>query len=275
MLLTYAVGDIHGSLDKLKALVEACREHADGASMRFVFLGDYIDRGPDSAGVLRFMMSLQADLPKQIIALKGNHEAWALSLLDGMTPAGAWLRNGGAETLQSYGVKDIGDLPRAHLDWMRSLRLFFDDGRRFFVHAGVNPGKPLDAQDEQELLWIRMPFLTNQPRLRPSDRSRPYAAGKRKAGAARQPAQSRYRGRVWRAADGCRLSMMSRRSRCRFCKPSENAASRTAAMTRSRYCDNPSQAQSCVCAAAKSPKMHVLTGLSSCRDLRAERRELQ
>jgi serine/threonine protein phosphatase 1 len=107
------------------------------------------------------MMSLQADLPKQIIALKGNHEAWAVSLLDGMMQVAPWLRNGGAETLQSYGVKDIGDLPRAHLNWMRSLPLFFDDGRRFFVHAGVNPSKPLDAQDEQELLWIRMPFLTN------------------------------------------------------------------------------------------------------------------
>src|SRR5271170_4150712 len=108
MLLTYAVGDIHGSLDKLKALVEACREHADGREMRFVFLGDYIDRGPDSAGVLRFMMSLQADLPTQVVALKGNHEAWAISLLDGMVPTDAWLRNGGAQTLLSYGAKDIG-----------------------------------------------------------------------------------------------------------------------------------------------------------------------
>jgi serine/threonine protein phosphatase 1 len=161
MLFTYAVGDIHGSLDKLKALVEACREHADGHEFRFVFLGDYIDRGQDSAGVLRFMMSLQMDLPKRVIALKGNHEAWAVSLLDGDVPLEAWLRNGGEETLQSYGAKDIGDLPRAHLDWMRSLRLFFDDGRRFFVHAGVNPSRPLDAQNEEELLWIRMPFLSN------------------------------------------------------------------------------------------------------------------
>jgi serine/threonine protein phosphatase 1 len=162
MLLTYAVGDIHGSLDKLKALVEACHQHADGRARRFVFLGDYIDRGPDSAGVLRFMMRLQADMPEQIIALKGNHEAWAISLFDGAVPVSGWLRNGGAETLLSYAAKDIGDLPRAHLDWMRSLRLFYDDGRRFFVHAGVNPGKPLNAQDEQELLWIRQPFLTNE-----------------------------------------------------------------------------------------------------------------
>ena len=161
MLLTYAVGDIHGSLDKLKALVEACREHANGQAFRFVFLGDYIDRGPDSAGVLRFMMSLQADLPKQIIALKGNHEAWAVSLLDGSSELTPWLRNGGAETLESYGVKGIGNLPRAHLDWMRSLRLFFDDGRRFFVHAGVDPERPLGAQRPHDLIWIREPFLSD------------------------------------------------------------------------------------------------------------------
>ena len=64
-------------------LCQACREHAHGQAFRFVFLGDYIDRGPDFAEFLRLMMSLQADLPKQIIALKGNHEAWAVSLLDG------------------------------------------------------------------------------------------------------------------------------------------------------------------------------------------------
>mgnify|MGYP001237917736 CR=1 FL=1 len=161
MPLTYAIGDIHGSLDKLKSLIEACRQHAEGREMTLVFLGDYIDRGPDSAGVVRVMMSLQLEMPERVIALKGNHEAWALSLLDGTMPASAWLRNGGGRTLLSYGVKDIGELPRAHLDWMRSLRLSYDDGRRLFVHAGVNPEQPLDAQDEQDLLWIRLPFLTD------------------------------------------------------------------------------------------------------------------
>lgn len=161
MPLTYAIGDIHGSLDKLKSLVAACQEHADGREMRFVFLGDYIDRGPDSAGVVRLMMSLQLELQERLIALKGNHEAWAVALLDGAADLGTWLRNGGGETLASYGAKDIGGLPRAHLDWMRSLRLFYDDGRRFFVHAGVDPDMPLDAQDESALLWIREPFLTD------------------------------------------------------------------------------------------------------------------
>jgi serine/threonine protein phosphatase 1 len=161
MSLTYAFGDIHGSLDKLKSLIEACRRHADGRTMTLVFLGDYVDRGPDSAGVVRVMMSLQSESAQRVIALKGNHEAWVLSLLDGTTSMSGWLRNGGDATLSSYGVKDVCDLPRAHLDWMGSLRLTYDDGRRFFVHAGVNPEKPLDAQDEQDLLWIRLPFLTD------------------------------------------------------------------------------------------------------------------
>jgi serine/threonine protein phosphatase 1 len=161
MPLAYAIGDIHGSLDKLKSLVEACLEHADGRDMRLVFLGDYIDRGPDSAGVVRLLMSLQLELQERLIALKGNHEAWALALLDGEAEVSPWLRNGGGETLASYAAKDVGDLPRAHLDWMRSLRLFYDDGRRFFVHAGIDPDKPLDAQEEDALLWIREPFLTD------------------------------------------------------------------------------------------------------------------
>ncbi len=122
------------------------------------------------------MMSFQVELPERLIALKGNHEAWALALLDGTTPVSAWLRNGGAETLQSYGARDIGDLPRAHLDWMRSLRLSYDDGRRFFVHAGVDPEKPLDAQDESDSALDQGAVSCRQPRLRPPDRARPHAA---------------------------------------------------------------------------------------------------
>jgi serine/threonine protein phosphatase 1 len=159
MRLTYAIGDIHGSLEKLESLIAACRKHSEGREMSLVLLGDYIDRGPDSAGVVRFVLSLQGEMPEQVIALKGNHEAWALAVLDGAMPAGSWLLNGGAATLRSYGARKVGDLPRVHLDWMRSLRLTYDDGRRFFVHAGVDPQKPLDAQEEPVLLWIREPFL--------------------------------------------------------------------------------------------------------------------
>jgi serine/threonine protein phosphatase 1 len=160
MPVTYAVGDIHGSLGKMQALVAACREHAEGRAMQFVFLGDYIDRGPDSAGVVRAMMALQNELQERVIALMGNHEAWLLAVLDGEAPERGWLFNGGAQTLLSYGVRAASDLPRDHVEWMRSLRLVYDDERRLFVHAGVNPGKPLDAQDEHDLLWIREPFLS-------------------------------------------------------------------------------------------------------------------
>ncbi|MGD0025975.1 MAG: metallophosphoesterase family protein [Xanthobacteraceae bacterium] len=161
MSLTYAVGDVHGSLDKLERLIAGCREHADGRPMTFVFLGDYIDRGPQSAGVVRFLLRLQSELREHVIALMGNHEAWALAVADGTMPASNWLLNGGAATLESYGVGHVTELPHAHLDWFRSLRLTYDDGRRFFVHAGVDPKKPLDAQDEFDLLWIREPFLSD------------------------------------------------------------------------------------------------------------------
>ena len=162
MPLTYAVGDVHGSLDMLKVLVDACRQHAEGRPLQFVFLGDYIDRGPDSAGVVRFMMRLADELGDRLIALRGNHEAFVLGLLDGTVLLEIWLANGGVETLDSYGVREVGDLPRVHLDWMRSLRLSHDDGRRFYVHAGVDPDKPLDAQDERDMLWIREPFLSER-----------------------------------------------------------------------------------------------------------------
>jgi serine/threonine protein phosphatase 1 len=161
MPLTFAVGDIHGCLDKLKQLVASCLGHADGQPAQFVFLGDYIDRGPDCAGVIRYMLRLQEELGESLIALKGNHEAWALEYANGW-PGMSWLRNGGSATLKSYGAGRVDELPRAHLDWLGSLRLSYDDGQHFFVHAGVDPERPLDDQDEYDLLWIREPFLTDQ-----------------------------------------------------------------------------------------------------------------
>ncbi len=161
MSLIYAIGDIHGSLDKLRALIMRCEQHADGRPTTFVFLGDYIDRGPESSGVIDLVMNLQSRL-KNVIALKGNHEALALDVIDGKARPASWLTQGGAETLQNYGVKDARELPQAHIDWLRSLPLSYDDGRRFFVHAGIDPGKPLDAQSDHDLLWIREPFLSDQ-----------------------------------------------------------------------------------------------------------------
>jgi len=162
MSLVYAIGDIHGSLRKLRTLIARCWRHADGRSATFVFLGDYIDRGPESAGVIRYLIDLQSSLPNRVVTLMGNHEALALAVIDGAAPERHWLSQGGTETLLSYGVTDIGALPRDHVDWLRSLRPSYDDGRRFFVHAGIDPRKPLDAQDPDDMLWIREPFLSDR-----------------------------------------------------------------------------------------------------------------
>ena len=162
MSLTYAIGDIHGSLRKLRTLMARCRQHAHGREATFVFLGDYIDRGAESAGVVSYLIELQSRLRDRAIALKGNHEGFALGVVDAGTQVEHWLSQGGEATLRSYGVADPGALPREHVDWFRSLPLSYDDGRRFFVHAGVNPDRPLDAQDENDMLWIREPFLSDR-----------------------------------------------------------------------------------------------------------------
>ncbi len=161
MSLIYAIGDIHGSLHKLRKLIALCEQYADGQPVTFVFLGDYIDRGPQSSGVIRYLIDLQSRLPERVIALKGNHEAIALGVIDGTTPADYWLTQGAAATLRSYRVDSARKLPREHVDWLRSLLPCYDDGRRFFVHAGIDPDKPLDAQDEHDLIWIWEPFLSD------------------------------------------------------------------------------------------------------------------
>jgi len=161
MPLTYAIGDIHGALHKLQRLVARCEQHAGGRARNYVFLGDYIDRGPDSAGVLRFLREMQT-MRRDAVLLMGNHEAMLLAVIDGAADPALWLGQGGAMTLRSYGVAQASELPRTDVDWLRTLPLLHDDGRRLFVHAGVDPRLPLDAQDEYDLLWIREPFLFDE-----------------------------------------------------------------------------------------------------------------
>lgn len=157
----YVVGDIHGSLAKLRSLIAQCERDAAGSPMGFVFLGDYIDRGPDSRGVVDTVMALQARMPGEVIALMGNHEALALAAIDSSMSVGGWLLEGGDQTLRSFGVSTVRELPAKTVAWLRSLRMMYDDGQRLFVHAGVNPEKPLDAQDDADVLWIREPFLSD------------------------------------------------------------------------------------------------------------------
>jgi len=161
MARTYALSDIHGCLTKLDALVARCR--ADGGdSAQFVFLGDYIDRGPDSRGVLEFVIDLQRRMPDDITCLTGNHEDLALNAIDDPSEIDQWVTyNGGDKALRSYDVTHPSELPADHVAWLRALATHHDDGLRFFVHAGIDPAQPLDRQQRHDMLWMREPFLSD------------------------------------------------------------------------------------------------------------------
>jgi len=158
--LIYAVGDIHGSYEKLVRLLKHCRTHRAGRAAQFVFVGDYIDRGRHSREVVELLIGLQRAEPAQISCLRGNHEDMLISVLQDGNKA-LWLCNGGDTTLRSYGVTSAEAIPDEHLVWFDSLPLFESDDKRFFVHAGIRPGVPLDEQHEDDLLWIREPFLSD------------------------------------------------------------------------------------------------------------------
>ena len=181
----YAVGDCHGCLDALRGLREAIvadstRADAQGPRAQrrvVVYLGDYIDRGPESRGVIDLLI----DEPLagfESVHLQGNHEAFMGGFLDGKDVASAWIMNGGGETLRSYGL-DVAALngpwpggdsaalrtalaaavPEAHRAFLDGLALSHIEGDYFFAHAGIRPGVPLERQGEDDLMWIREPFL--------------------------------------------------------------------------------------------------------------------
>jgi serine/threonine protein phosphatase 1 len=161
---TFAIGDIHGSLEKLVALLKWCDAIRGGTKAKYVFLGDYIDRGPQTQRVVELLIERRRLDPERTICLGGNHEQMLLlasrldrSDQDLMT----WLKNGGEQTLESYSVDDPWDIPKEHLKWFASLPLFHCEHDRTYVHAGVRPGTPLNAQLQEDLLWIREPFLSS------------------------------------------------------------------------------------------------------------------
>ena len=158
--LTFAIGDTHGCREMLARLLKRCFRYAGERPARMVFLGDYIDRGPDSRGVVQILIDLQRRLPDRVVCLRGNHESLLLEALakDDMR---LWLFNGADATLASYGVDNVAALPPEHLVWYAALKGSFDDGLRFYVHAGVDPGRPLDQQCDDDLAWIREPFLSS------------------------------------------------------------------------------------------------------------------
>lgn len=176
--LVYAIGDIHGRSDLLRALVEKISEDAmrrltASQQPTVIFVGDYVDRGPDSRGVIDFLLNeLPADWDCRF--LKGNHEEALLTFLQDPKFGDVWRDFGGLQALSSYGVSPVrigGEIdwpttaaafesafPQAHFDFLSGLRLCETIGDYVFVHAGVRPGIPLEYQSERDLLWIREEF---------------------------------------------------------------------------------------------------------------------
>lgn len=157
-----AVGDIHGQLQKLESLMAKVNPaQAD----RFVFLGDYIDRGPDSRGVVDFLIRFTGDFP-QTIFLRGNHEQMALDVLAHELDEKArgqwfpsmdrdlWLVNGGREMLASYCVTKIEEIHKTHKDFLEETQIWYRQGGFLFVHAGAYEDRPLEIQTEI-ILWER------------------------------------------------------------------------------------------------------------------------
>jgi serine/threonine protein phosphatase 1 len=160
----FAIGDIHGCARELESLLAALPlAHGDTV----VCVGDYIDRGPDSRGVIDILRDLARRPDLQTVFLKGNHEDMCLAYV-GRTGrwAEAWLLNGGAATLKSYGVDaraagpEVADsMPRPHLEFLEALQPSFRAGDHLVVHAGIRPGRAWEAQDEEDLFWIREEFI--------------------------------------------------------------------------------------------------------------------
>ncbi|MGJ5206453.1 metallophosphoesterase family protein [Bradyrhizobium sp. HKCCYLR20261] len=175
-LTLYAIGDIHGCAGLLAdafALIDEDIARCRPARAIHVFLGDYIDRGPDSRRTLDLLIARAGRHPSAFV--RGNHEAILSDVLHRDDLVADWLRLGGSTTLMSYDVLvprtnvDAGSLrrslaqalPRAHGEFLAALRPSFTCGDFFFVHAGVRPGVALSQQSEDDMMWIREPFLSS------------------------------------------------------------------------------------------------------------------
>lgn len=160
------IGDLHGRADLLKRMLDRLEQEAPEA--RKIFVGDYIDRGPDSAGVLRQVMELP-----DAVCLMGNHERMMLEFLEDPEGQGArWLRHGGTETLASFGIHNgqpaelrdafidaiLDALGPETLDWLKSRPLFFRSGTLYVTHASADPMQAIEEQTEATLLWGHRDF---------------------------------------------------------------------------------------------------------------------
>ncbi len=160
--VTYAIGDVHGEAERLAQLHNTVFERHQllfpDAELRLVHLGDYVDRGPDSAGVLEQMLALSERKDISSISLAGNHEEMMIAALtdESTCEYKHWLRNGGEQTLRSYADRGLARVPDAHLNWLRNLpTILVDEAARWiFVHAGLRP-KCFPNESPQVRMWTR------------------------------------------------------------------------------------------------------------------------
>jgi len=163
-MLTIAIGDIHGMFHALETLLEHidCFIETKWRNDRFklIFLGDYIDRGPHSKQVIKKLRSLESE---NYICLKGNHEEMMIKSVSGETEKMRFLVSGGEATIQSYG--GFTQEFYSDLAWMTTLSTSYEDDKRFFVHAGIDPDAPLADQSDETKLWIRRKFIVDDRRF--------------------------------------------------------------------------------------------------------------
>jgi serine/threonine protein phosphatase 1 len=169
----YAIGDIHGcarQLADLHGMIADDLAQRPLESATLLHIGDYVDRGPDTAGVIQKLVDGPPVAGLETVNLLGNHESTMMDALAGERAAGTdWLFAGGKAALQSYGIDPDGPredwarlIPASHQDFLRSLVLMFRAGGYAFVHAGVRPGIPLQDQARDDLLRARQPFLYSE-----------------------------------------------------------------------------------------------------------------
>lgn len=180
----YAIGDIHGHLDLLDALTALIQADAERAAEPgrplWVFMGDYIDRGPQSHAVIERLIAWTADPAQECVALCGNHEFALIKFLGDASFGPTWMNWGGLPTLRSYGVNPpalgvdaegweaarvafADNLPPSHRDFLLDLPFTHEVGDYFFVHAGARPGTSLLDQQPDDLLMIREEFMAGAP----------------------------------------------------------------------------------------------------------------
>lgn len=165
-----SIGDIHGSITKLKKLIEELKPTKEDL---FIFLGDYTDRGEDSKATIDYLINFKSEFPESIF-LRGNHDSMFLSFFNKGGKYGQfWTQNGGKKTLEDYGLYDMeiremkinhnyssGKIPESHFQFLKSTILYLETEEEFYSHAGFDcHGLDYDKQTEEEYTWTRENFI--------------------------------------------------------------------------------------------------------------------